>query len=689
MGLPNLIAYERALLYALSTSSETTDAAACGRNDRDISRKHPVVGLVAALDCLGALPFWTTLLDELGFPVMISHPTAEDAAWASLWLAPPSPEVCEPAKAVHVHAANLIRRRSDAVLVPTFERGNHCPVSCGYGSALADEWERARESGQPVPTLIVPRFHLAKPQAIASHESTPASLRWLVGALRDAADRPATTVHAMERLVTETVPEVPSREVPRFTSSGAQSTPEVSNALETLDVAESPDLFEAQCRKALSRALRQQEQFSRIMERETDEVLAWLHADPARKAVLLAGRPYHLDAFGETSPDRAAVDAGFAVLSLSGLGASARKAEKRRRDAEPTHSWKQGKHLVRAALVAAADPQIELVCLQSFGCGFDALSIEAARDVLTTAGKSLLVLPMDDTSGSATHRMRLRTLAAAHERRDYGTNLPMAHHLAASHHLPDGLCAIAKYLATVVPDGASASSGNNDRAPLPQASATASSSTTRRSSTLEAGECALPDLCSACLTEGVPFLLGIGSDVPVSFLDFSSEYERQARSTLTRALREHGLLAPDAPRLGIMGNPLLVADEQLNDGLLAEVVRAGVQPVLPQFTLLRGEDISYPDQLEAFYHQGVRSIVYLMPQGCLKGHTQVRGVLNKLHTRFPQLRLTVIDYDPDGSSANRRNRLALAIAQTRRLEPDFVWRKCPVWYPRAENGRQY
>lgn len=670
MGLPNLIAYERALLHALSTSSEATDAAACGRNDRGTARKHPVVGLVAALDCLGALPFWTTLLDELGFPAMISHPTAEDAAWASRWLAPPSPEVCEPAKTAHVHAANLIRRRSNVVLVPTFERGNHCPVSCGYGAVLADEWERARESGQPVPTLIVPRFHLAKPQAIASHESTPASLRWLVEALRDAAACPSTTVLAMERLVTGAAPEAPSREAPQFTSSGAQSTPEVSNALETLDVAESPDLFEAQCSKALSRALRQQEQFSRIMERETDEVLAWLHAYPARKAVLLAGRPYHLDAFGGTSPDKAAVDAGFAVLSPSGLGASARKAEKRRRDAEPTHSWKQGKHLVRAALVAAADPQIELVCLQSFGCGFDALSIEAARDVLTTAGKSLLVLPMDDASGRATHRVRLRTLAAAHDGRGHAGIPPAAPRKGGDdprrdRHLPDGLCAIVKHLATVAPDDAKASSGNNDRAPLPQASAPASPSTTRRSSTLETGECALPDLCSACLTEGVPFLLGIGSDIPVSFLDFSSEYERQARSTLTRALREHGPLAPNAPRLGIIGNPLLVADEHLNDGLLAEVVRACVRPVLPQFALLQGEDISYPDQLEAFRRQGIRHVVYLMPQGCLKGHTQVRGALNKWHTRFPELRLTVIDYDPDGSSANRRNRLALALAQAR------------------------
>ena len=51
------------------------------------------------------------------------------------------------------------------------------------------------------------------------------------------------------------------------------------------------------------------------------------------------------------------------------------------------------------------------MCLQSFGCGYDALSLEDARDILEAAGKPFTALKIDDLSDKAHLNIRLRTLA--------------------------------------------------------------------------------------------------------------------------------------------------------------------------------------------------------------------------------------------------------------------------------------
>ena len=42
-----------------------------------------------------------------------------------------------------------------------------------------------------------------------------------------------------------------------------------------------------------------------------------------------------------------------------------------------------------------------------------------------------------------------------------------------------------------------------------------------------------------------------------------------------------------------------------------------------------------------------------------------RGVLRELHERFADMRITVIDYDPESSALNRENRIRLAVDAAR------------------------
>lgn len=68
-----------------------------------------------------------------------------------------------------------------------------------------------------------------------------------------------------------------------------------------------------------------------------------------------------------------------------------------------------GKRLVRLARLVAKNPQLELVCLQSFGCGFDAISLAHARALLNeTAGAAQPRLPSRQTLGATAHRLPAR-----------------------------------------------------------------------------------------------------------------------------------------------------------------------------------------------------------------------------------------------------------------------------------------
>ena len=71
----------------------------------------------------------------------------------------------------------------------------------------------------------------------------------------------------------------------------------------------------------------------------------------------------------------------------------------------------------------------------------------------------------------------------------------------------------------------------------------------------------------------------------------------------------------------------------------------------------------YLDQLQHFYDQGVRHVIYLQSFGCLKGHVNVRGGMHDLGKRFPGLNLVVLDYDPEASALNRENRVLLTLAE--------------------------
>ena len=112
----------------------------------------------------------------------------------------------------------------------------------------------------------------------------------------------------------------------------------------------------------------------------------------------------------------------------------------------------------------------------------------------------------------------------------------------------------------------------------------------------------------------------------------------------------------------MVGCALLCVDPLMNDRVIDFVEGQGCEVVLPRVERLLVDDVRYLDELRRFSDMGVDHVIYLQSFGCLKGHVRSRGSLHEIARLFPEMPVTVIDYDPEASALNRENRIRLALA---------------------------
>ncbi len=601
---PNVIADEQRLI------------ASFGNIEQQGSRGSRRIGLMDSMALFAYRPFWRTLLVELGFSVMLPRPGCEADRMSEAWETVPSESACYPAKTSHVRYFSLCEGGCDAVFMPRFTRNYHCPVQTGYASALAANVGTARSGGGLAP-IVSPELANYRPARFVRDEAS------------------------MERLLAA-VNELAGDEVPAITR----------------------DEFD----RAFSTAMQRQEEVSAELARRTEDALRWLAEDPSRHGIVLAGRPYHMDEALLHGIDRELAQLGFAVLGVAGLAAADPSCANAH--LEGPHPWMPAKRLVGIARFVAGHPQLDAVFLQSFGCGFEAVSIEEAADVLDAAGKPCTTLKIDDISDLAHIRIRLRTLAAAIAMRGEVEDGKTAEGSAAERFRQE--CpAVPGKTASLLADIAKRPLDADDlecarRSCVKDACFTANAMAARVIRMLRDDpgitRVELPRVCETCLTNAVPRIVerACGRTPEYVWVPWASGGDSSA---LARASMHNDGSA--RPRIGIVGNPLIVFEPFMNDHIVEMLESLGCEPIMPDPVLLAGDDVRYLDQLALFDEQGIHDVIYLLSFGCLKGHVSARGALRELHERFADMRITVIDYDPESSALNRENRIRLAVDAAR------------------------
>ncbi len=167
-------------------------------------------------------------------------------------------------------------------------------------------------------------------------------------------------------------------------------------------------MTESEIRSAAHAAWLELEQVRRDIQKKGEETIAWLK-EHNRHGIVLAGRPYHIDPeINHGIPDMIA-SYGLAVLtedSVSHLGQVERPLI-------VTDQWMYHSRLYAAASYVKNCDYLDLIQLNSFGCGLDAVTTDQVHDILSSAGKIYTVLKIDEVNNLGAARIRVRSLIAA------------------------------------------------------------------------------------------------------------------------------------------------------------------------------------------------------------------------------------------------------------------------------------
>ena len=317
---------------------------------------HGTIGIPRVLNMYENYPLWHTILTDLGFRVQIS-PKSDKTLFEKGIETIPSDTVCYPAKLVHGHIQALIDKQVDAIFYPSviYERIENSKAPNHYNCPIVQGYPEVIEKNMdPIRdgevTFYHPFVNLADPE---------------------------TLVHSL------------------------------SKAFATYK-----DITIEQIRTAVNNGYKALDDFKKDLQDKADELLTSL-AMKNEKAIVLSGRPYHLDPEINHGIANIITQEGFHVLTedmVSGL--------EEVNGLRVVNQWVYHSRLYAAARVVAKNPNLELVQLNSFGCGLDAVTTDQVEEIMRGHNKLYTVLKIDEGSNMGAIRIRLRSLKAAVEERD-------------------------------------------------------------------------------------------------------------------------------------------------------------------------------------------------------------------------------------------------------------------------------
>lgn len=332
-----------------------------------------VVGIPRVLNMYENYPFWFTFFTKLGYRVILSPKSSRKIYELGIESIPSESE-CYPAKLAHGHISWLIKQGIDYIFYPCipFERKETADANNHYNCPIVTSY------GENIKNNVeeLRNGNITYQNPFLSFES--------------------------EEILTK-------RLVEFFTAENHLPVKEIKEAA-----------------KAGWEELMQER---RDIAQKGKEVLQYLEEHHAH-GIVLSGRPYHIDPEINHGLPEMITSFGVAVLtedSISDLGEVDR----------PTivmDQWMYHSRLYRAASFVSTRPDLELVQLNSFGCGLDAVTTDQVGDILTKRNKIYTVLKIDEVNNLGAARIRIRSLLAAVKDRERKKILPVkndtAHHRA-------------------------------------------------------------------------------------------------------------------------------------------------------------------------------------------------------------------------------------------------------------------
>jgi len=319
--------------------------------------KRGVVGIPRVLNMYENYPFWHTFFTQLGYQIILS-PTSTHAIYELGIESIPSESECYPAKVAHGHIKWLIDKGIKYIFYPSipYERKEIDGANNHYNCPIVTSY--------------------------------PENIKNNVEELKD------TSINFENPFMS-------------FENSDI-----LYKRLAELFIGKS-GITSTEMKAAFSAAWTELEVARQDICKKGEETMAYLHAS-GRKGIVLAGRPYHIDPEIHHGIPELINSYGVAVLtedSISHLGIIDR----------PTiviDQWMYHSRLYAAASYVRNQPNLELIQLNSFGCGLDAVTTDQVNEILSKSGKIYTVLKIDEVNNLGAARIRIRSLLSAVRERE-------------------------------------------------------------------------------------------------------------------------------------------------------------------------------------------------------------------------------------------------------------------------------
>jgi len=318
--------------------------------------KRGTIGIPRVLNMYEDYPFWFTFLTNLGFRVIISEKSNRKTYEKGIE-SMPSESVCFPAKLSHGHIVSLIDSGITTIFYPCipYSRKEFEESNNHYNCPIVTSYPEVLKNN--VEELKTKNINFLNP-------FLPFEAKQLVKTIMD---------------------------LPEFAKYNFNKK----------------ELFEA-----AKKAEEEYQKYKNDIRLKGEETLEYLNKNNL-KGIVLAGRPYHMDPEVNHGIDTLITSLGLSVLTED----SVCHLTTDRKALRVVDQWTYHSRLYNAADFVGRTDNVELIQLNSFGCGVDAVTTDQVEEILTSFGKMYTLIKIDEINNLGAIRIRIRSLLASMNKR--------------------------------------------------------------------------------------------------------------------------------------------------------------------------------------------------------------------------------------------------------------------------------
>ena len=315
------------------------------------------IGIPRVLNMYEDYPFWFTFLTNLGFRVILSE-KSNRKTYEKGMESMPSESVCFPAKLSHGHIVGLITQGINTIFYPCvpYSRKEYKQADNHYNCPIVISYSEVLKNNV--------------------EELKNKDIKFL---------NPFLPFDAKN--LSETMIDLPEFKEYNFTKK---------------------ELF-----IAAKKAETEYQNFKNDIQKKGEETLKYINENNLH-GIVLAGRPYHSDPEINHGIDTLITSLGLCVLTEDSVS----HLSEAKRPLRVVDQWVYHARLYSAADFVGKQNNLELVQLNSFGCGVDAVTTDQVEEILSSYGKMYTLIKIDEINNLGAVRIRIRSLLASMKKRE-------------------------------------------------------------------------------------------------------------------------------------------------------------------------------------------------------------------------------------------------------------------------------